>query len=133
MLATLRTNAPAGVTLTGVDGAVTTAPSRPPAPRAQRGPRRRRVPVAQPAGLQQVGTLTLTGTARDERSVADYADSLAHVKGLALAVRHQRDARPERHASPSASPSSSPPTPSAAASRTARSAHDVEPTATEGH
>lgn len=84
MLTTLRTNAPAGVSLTGVDGVVTigTVASTGAAGAAGAAGAPGTQPL--PAGLTQVGTLTLNGTARDERSVADYADSLTHAKSLAL-------------------------------------------------
>lgn len=81
MLTSLRASAPAGVTLTGIDGTVTAGTA---ATTGTAGASGTAGTQPLPAGVTPAGTLTLNGTARDQRSVADYADSLAHVKGLAL-------------------------------------------------
>jgi Tfp pilus assembly protein PilN len=74
MLNTLRTHAPAGVTLTSVTGDITagsTSGSAATAPNA-----------LMTGGGIAVGQLTISGAAPDKRSVAAYADALAKVAGL---------------------------------------------------
>ena len=74
MLTTLRAQAPAGTVLTQVTGSVTTGSSLAAAPTSGFS--------LNDTGLAQVGTLTLTGTARNKTMVATYADRLAAVAGL---------------------------------------------------
>lgn len=78
MLTTLRTQAPAGVGLTQVSGTITTGAAGTNGTTDATGGYN-----ALGSGQQAVGTLTLTGAARDKKSVADYADKLGGVKGLA--------------------------------------------------
>jgi Tfp pilus assembly protein PilN len=67
MLGALRASEPAGVTLSAITGALSLGGT-----------------TASVTGLPLgVGTITLTGTAPDKRTVAAYADRLAGVKGLA--------------------------------------------------
>jgi Tfp pilus assembly protein PilN len=75
MLTTLRSKAPAGINLTTVTGKVTTAIATNNSASTTSG-------VLNQTGKASVGTLSVTGTARDQRSVAAYADRLATVKGL---------------------------------------------------
>ena len=81
MLTTLRSKAPAGVQLTQIGGTVTAGAAS--AAQAAAGSTSGNYGVLNQSGRQQVGTMTLTGTARDQRAVANYADTLAAVKGLA--------------------------------------------------
>jgi Tfp pilus assembly protein PilN len=75
MLTTLRSKAPAGIHLTTVTGKVTTAVSTKTGGSSTAG-------VLNQTGKLSIGTLSVTGTASDQRSVAAYADRLATVKGL---------------------------------------------------
>jgi Tfp pilus assembly protein PilN len=74
MLTVLRSKAPAGVHLTTVTGKVTTPTSKNGGTVASG--------VLNQTGKLSIGSLNVTGTARDQRSVAAYADRLATVKGL---------------------------------------------------
>ncbi len=76
MLTTLRSQAPSGITLTNVSATVTAG-----AARAGVATPLQTVSLNQ-SGKQQVGSLTITGTAPSRNSVATYADHLARVKGL---------------------------------------------------
>jgi Tfp pilus assembly protein PilN len=70
LLATLRTQAPAGLSLTSVTGTITTGvAASAPQPGSTTG--------------DAVGQLTLGGTARGKNDVAAYSDRLAKVNGLA--------------------------------------------------
>jgi Tfp pilus assembly protein PilN len=74
----IRGAAPSGVTVTDLDGTVSTGTATGTAPAAA-------VPAAPgtAAGTEQpVGTLTLSGSARDKNSVAAFADKLGRVRGL---------------------------------------------------
>ncbi len=73
MLATLRSKAPSGVSLTTVTGNVVTSVPGGTAPAST---------SLNQTGKQSVGTLIVTGTASDKRTVAAYADRLGSVKGL---------------------------------------------------
>ncbi|MCW2596118.1 MAG: hypothetical protein JWP39_2006 [Jatrophihabitans sp.] len=80
MLTTLRATAPVGVALSEVTGTVTAGAASAAAagaPAATGG-----YEALNRTGRQQVGSLTIAGTSKDKRSVADYADRLAKVKGL---------------------------------------------------
>lgn len=84
MLVSLRAKAPAGLTLTQVTSTMT-APTAAPAAGASgaaAAPQQAGPGSLNQTGRQQVGTLTITGTARDKKAVADYADRLTTVKGL---------------------------------------------------
>ena len=76
MLASLQAEAPAGVTLTQVSGTITTAAG------AANGTTTGTTNALPTTGGTSVGSLTITGTARDKDSVADYTDALAGTKGL---------------------------------------------------
>lgn len=76
LLTTLRASAKDGVTLTSITGSMT-------AGAASVGSSASGLGVLNQTGKQQVGTLTLTGTAPDNNTVAAYVDTLAKVKGLA--------------------------------------------------
>jgi Tfp pilus assembly protein PilN len=75
MLTTLSAKAPAGVHLTTVTGKIVTATSTKNGTSISSS-------VLNQTGKLSVGTLSVTGTASDKRSVAAYADRLATVKGL---------------------------------------------------
>jgi Tfp pilus assembly protein PilN len=77
MLTTLRSNATGGVAITAVTGTATVG-TLPPTSTTNTG-----IGVLNQTGKQQVGTLTITGTAPDKNSVAAYIDSLTKVPGLA--------------------------------------------------
>lgn len=78
LLTALRAKAPAGLSLDQIAGTVTDTAAGATTDSVVSGG----LPVPATQGLP-AGTLTLTGTARDKRSVADYADRLAKVKGIA--------------------------------------------------
>lgn len=78
MLTTLRSNSPAGTTLSNVTGSITTGTAGLSGATTVGG-----YSALNESGQLQVGTLTITGVARDKRAVARYADDLAKVKGLA--------------------------------------------------
>ena len=73
MLATLRSQAPHGIVLTTVTGNVATVVPGSTVPAGT---------SLNQTGKQSVGTLIVTGTAPDKRTVAAYADRLGAVKGL---------------------------------------------------
>ena len=75
MMTTLRAKAPAGTVLTQVTGAVNADGTTSETPTTGGY-------SLDDNGLAQVGTLTLTGTARDKTMVAAYADRLGTVPGL---------------------------------------------------
>jgi Tfp pilus assembly protein PilN len=78
LLESVRAQASPGMVLTNITGTVTVASAAAaPVPGA--------VPpdVLNQSGQAQVGTLTISGTARDKNSVAAFVDRLGHVKGLA--------------------------------------------------
>jgi Tfp pilus assembly protein PilN len=77
MLATLRKSAPAGTTITNVMATMTVAA----ADAAAGG-----IGVLNRSGKQQIGTLTISGTAPDKNAIAAYIDALSNVPGLAAAV-----------------------------------------------
>jgi Tfp pilus assembly protein PilN len=74
MLATLRKSAPAGMTITSVVGSTTVGATTD----ATGG-----LGILNQTGKQQVGTLTISGSAPDKNSVAAYIDALSKVIGLA--------------------------------------------------
>jgi Tfp pilus assembly protein PilN len=76
MLTTLAGKAPAGVAIDSVNGTVTTGAAAGSAGADTTA-------VLNQSGNPAVGTMTLSGTAPDKRTVAGYADSLATVPGLA--------------------------------------------------
>jgi Tfp pilus assembly protein PilN len=78
LLATVRKSAPAGMTITSVTGSTTVG-----AASATSGAATGGVGILNQSGKQQVGTLTIAGTAPDKNSVAAYIDTLAKVTGLA--------------------------------------------------
>jgi len=78
MLATLRSAAGPQVAITGVNGQITVGVAGMLVPAANTG-----LDVLNGSGKQQVGTLAITGTAKDKNDVAAYVDSLAGVPGLA--------------------------------------------------
>lgn len=82
MLATLRSKAPSGVELTNVVGAITSGAAATSVP-GQTASSNQGYGVFNLSGQQAVGTLTITGTAHDKKSIAQYLDTLAGVKGLA--------------------------------------------------
>ena len=75
MLTSLQSQAPTGVTLTQVSGTITAAAGAP-------GTTTGTTNTLPSTGAASVGSLTLTGTARDKVSVANYTDALAATKGL---------------------------------------------------
>lgn len=78
MLATLRRNSGARVQITGVNGVITVGVAGALEPAANAG-----LDVLNGSGEEQVGTLSITGTATEKNDVATYVDSLAQVPGLA--------------------------------------------------
>ncbi|SHH61622.1 Tfp pilus assembly protein PilN [Jatrophihabitans endophyticus] len=76
LLGQLNRIAPAGLTVTQVQGQLTDGTAATTAPTG--------TTMTAPGGAQVIGTLTISGTARDYRSVATYLDALAKVRGLAL-------------------------------------------------
>lgn len=78
LLTSLRSSAPAGVTVESVSGTVT-ALSKPGAPTTTDSG----LTVLNPSSDEAIGTLTISGTATDKSSVAAYVDALTRVKGLA--------------------------------------------------
>jgi Tfp pilus assembly protein PilN len=84
MLTTLRAKAPEGVALTAVDGNITAAGGA--------GAAAPDASILNSTGKQTVGELKISGTARDKRSVAAYADQLATVRGLAAPLIESVDA-----------------------------------------
>lgn len=79
LLTTLRAQAPAGLALTNVAGTISTGAGA----NAATTSNDPGAGVLNESGKSQVGTLTITGTAPDQKSVATYADRLGKVKGLA--------------------------------------------------
>jgi Tfp pilus assembly protein PilN len=123
MLTTLRAKAPSGITLSTVTGNITSGAASANGAADTTGG----YGALNQSGQQQVGTLTLTGTARDKTEVADYVDSLNKVKGLAspfpnsvtsasgsvtfnLTVLITADALGGRYATPSVAPTGTAPT-----------------------
>lgn len=83
VLTTLRAKAPYGVTLTQIGGNVTAAS---PAGGAGAGAGAADgYQALDTSNVRVVGTLTLTGTAPDQRSVANYSDALSATRGLTAA------------------------------------------------
>jgi len=78
LLATVRSNAKGGVVITGVSATMTSGAASAPGNVTALG-----LGVLNQSGKQQVGTLTIDGTAPDKNAVAAYIDSLAKVTGLA--------------------------------------------------
>jgi hypothetical protein len=77
LLTTLRASAKGGLTLTGVTGTMTAGAA------ASQAGGAAGLGVLNQSGKQQVGTLTITGSAPDKNTVAGYVDTLAKVTGLA--------------------------------------------------
>ena len=77
LLATLRTSAKGGVTITSVTGATLSGPG------SATGATGGGLNVLNQSGKQQIGTLTISGTAPDKNAVATYIDTLTKVPGLA--------------------------------------------------
>lgn len=75
LLTTLRRSAPAGIAITQIDGTVTAGAGSATGAAPQNDP-------LDTSGIRQIGSLTLTGTARDKGAVADFADALAKVAGF---------------------------------------------------
>jgi Tfp pilus assembly protein PilN len=80
MLTTLRAKAPNGVTLNQIGGTITSGAA---GANGAAGTTGGGYGALNQSGQLQVGTLTLTGTARSKTDVANYVDSLGKVKGLA--------------------------------------------------
>lgn len=78
MLAKVRSSAKNGVTVDSVNASMTAG-----AAGAGQTPTAGGLSVLNQSGKQQVGTLTITGSAPDKNAVAAYVDTLAKVKGLA--------------------------------------------------
>ena len=78
MLGTLRSVAPQGVTLTNVVATMTAGAAAPAAANNNNAA----FGVLNQTGKQMIGTLAITGSARDQKTVAAYVDKLATVKGL---------------------------------------------------
>jgi len=80
MLATLRSAAPSGIALTNIVSTITSGAASAAGGRgsALTDP----ISVLNRSGKQAVGTLAITGTANDQKSIATYVDNLARVKGL---------------------------------------------------
>ena len=74
MLSTLRSKAPAGITLTQVGGVISAG--------AATGTGQVKPSVLNQSGKSQIGQLTVTGSAPSKDAVAAYADKLATVRGL---------------------------------------------------
>jgi Tfp pilus assembly protein PilN len=83
LLRTLNAQAPAGLTVTNVSGAMfaSGAGTR---STTQSGTATGGTGVLDGSGQTPAGTLTVTGTASDERVIASYLDTLGRVKGLAV-------------------------------------------------
>ena len=77
LLATLRRSAGGGVSISGVNGLISVGAANALQTGTSGG-----LGVLNQTGKQQVGTLTITGTATDKNSVAAYVDTLAKVRGL---------------------------------------------------
>lgn len=77
LLATLRSSAPHGVSVTNVAGTLSIGSNTQRNTTGQAG-----LDVLNQSGKQAVGTLTITGTAPDKNAVAAYIDALSHVAGL---------------------------------------------------
>jgi Tfp pilus assembly protein PilN len=77
LLATLRRSAGGGVSISGVNGLINVGAANALQTGTSGG-----LGVLNQTGKQQVGTLTITGTAADKNSVAAYVDTLAKVRGL---------------------------------------------------
>lgn len=75
MLTTLRSTAKGGVEVTGVTGTLSAGATK--LDKQSAG-----LDVLNNTGNSQVGTLTITGTARDKNAVAEYVDELSKVAGL---------------------------------------------------
>jgi Tfp pilus assembly protein PilN len=80
MLTTLQKQARSDVTIAAVNASITTGAAAAGTVPAAGG---LSIGVLNTSGKQAVGTLTITGTARDKNAVASYVDRLATVKGLA--------------------------------------------------
>ena len=78
LLTTLRKSGTGGVTITGVTGNTTTGAASTTATDTAGG-----LGILNQSGKEQVGTLTISGTAPDKNAVAAYIDTLAKVPGLA--------------------------------------------------
>lgn len=76
MLTTLRSNAKDGVVVTGVTGTIAAGATGLDKQSAS-------LDVLNQSGNTQIGSLTITGTARDKNAVASYVDALSKVSGLA--------------------------------------------------
>lgn len=77
LLGSLRTVAPPGVRVTGLNGSLNSAPG---GTGTGTGTGTDQLPGA--TGEKQIGTLTITGTGSDNRAVAAYVDALGAVRGL---------------------------------------------------
>jgi Tfp pilus assembly protein PilN len=78
MLGVLRNSATHGITVDSIDATMTSGAAGAGAAAGNAG-----LGVLNQSGKQQVGTLTITGTAPDKNTVAAYVDTLAKVTGLA--------------------------------------------------
>ena len=81
LLSRVNSVAPAGVSITEVDGQVNASAAGPPAGGNGGGAAAGAGSLNQ-SGKAEVGTVTFNGTARDKNSVAAFADRLARVTGL---------------------------------------------------
>lgn len=81
LLASVHSQAQHGVTVDGINGTVTVGGSSGAAVLGATSG----LGVLNQSGQQQIGTLTITGTAPDKNSVAAFVDRLGQVKGLAAA------------------------------------------------
>lgn len=82
MLATLRAEAGNGVSVTDVTGTITSGAASAAGSAGGAGSAGS-IDVLNQSGKQQVGTLTIDGTAHDKNAVAAFVDRLGKVKGLA--------------------------------------------------
>lgn len=86
LLASLRTAAPKGVSVTSINGTMTAGAAQTTTSSSSSKPG---LAVLNDTGKSQVGLLTITGTAPDKNSIAAYTDALSGLKGLASALPTQ--------------------------------------------
>jgi Tfp pilus assembly protein PilN len=96
MVTTLRTVAPAGIALTNVTGATSAGAAAAGHPASIPGGQPN-ISVLNQSGKQQIGQLTVTGTAPSKTSVAIYADRLGQVPGLTAPLITNVTATPGAH------------------------------------
>jgi Tfp pilus assembly protein PilN len=83
LLRTLNAQAPPGLAVTNVSGAVSAGGTGAPST-TQSGTANGGIGALDGSGQSAAGTLTVTGTANDKRVIAGYLDALGRVKGLSV-------------------------------------------------